>query len=45
MVQDCYCYNYDIKKASRSNVIDRYNNEKLVNKTNLLIKKNEKNTI
>ena len=24
-IQDCYCYKYDIKKASRNNGINRYN--------------------
>ena len=33
------------KKASESNVINRYNNEKLLNETNLLIKNNQNNTI
>ena len=44
-IQDCYCCNYDIKKASRNNGINRYNIGKELNKTKLLIKSNEKNMI
>ena len=35
-IQDCYCYNYDTKKASGKNGINRYNIGKSLNKTKVL---------
>ena len=39
------CYKYDMEKANGNNINNRYNIGKWLNKTKLLIKKNENNTI